>query len=231
MEISWEGGIQKKLSVFGSKFLEMGHLGNLELVQEYGSVVGVQFGFQPSGQVLLSLIWPLWLLLLLIYNLFLQNQSVSPEMTATGARRSLYKRSPSGRHRNAHHTIDWCSYRQLLILRRFVNWDFAPGCLELSSPKNQGVSLSSVLASCSSVWVSFWCPILDGTIGRRALEEPFLCLRTAHFPIVFLPSSVHALRLVMALRETGSCVENLPVDEAGECCFWLFVSTYKGLFW
>ena len=54
MEIC-EGGIQKKSSVFGSEFLGMGHLGNLELVQEYSSVVGVQFGFQPSGQVLFIL--------------------------------------------------------------------------------------------------------------------------------------------------------------------------------
>lgn len=83
----------EKLSIFGSKVLELGHLANLELVQEYSSVVGVQFGFQSSGQCSSSLLWPLCLLLLL-NTLFLQNQSVNPEMTETGARHSLYKRSP-----------------------------------------------------------------------------------------------------------------------------------------
>lgn len=180
MEIS-KGGIQKKLSVFGSKFLEMGHLGNLELVQEeYSSGVVLQSGFQPSGQVLFI---PVLTPLSPPPPHNLQNQSVNPEMTVTGARCSLYKRSPQWL------TLQCAPHSRLTQLRSSA--DSLPLCklglctrMSWAKFPQESVSLSSMLASCSSGWVSFWCPVLDGTIGRRALEEPFLCLRTAHPSVV-----------------------------------------------
>lgn len=158
------------------------------------------------GRCSSSLIWPLCLLFLLIYNLFLQNQSVNPEMTATGARRSLYKRS-------AQWSTPQCSpHSGLMQLPRTA--DSPPLCkLGLCTRTSwaefpqESESFPKQRAGILQFWLSVFLvshPRWDHrkeSIGG-AISVPQDCTSFHSGP----HSPVCTLHLVLALQETGSCV-------------------------